>query len=573
MKHMASGKIAFIAVLALAGCYSYASEAINNGNYTTVQATPNFVVVRSGDSTQVIARLVNANNNGAITSYTTAGVPAGIAVHVNPLYRPVFNSALDTLQPTGDKTAQQYFVVGVTPGKYSFTLTPTSVNTGVSGTINVIVTPRDLGLALSKTTGNAGDTVVITAPAGAVFSQTSAISFTTGGADTVVARSADSTTITFVTNGGHAGPVSVTKVGVIASPATQTATVASTNTLTTPAVSAGITSETTATAGDIVTITAPASVYFSPTSAITFAKGATPLIISRAADSSAITFQIGPDSGAAVVSNVGIRNAKGILALQSASSSTTISTPLVTLAVIAVNGVTTTLVPFKPNIGVPVTIQLPSNLRAMALTRVLIGGGTGRPAGIVSVSADSQTIVIMPMMGSFGVVQLDSVVVSTAPGSPFSVPTDKSINVTSTYGGSTDPNATAVATATTYVLAPGREIIVTDQGVYTAGGSCALSTVGGSGCRYYKFVVTATKLHDGELRWDATTNADMGLYILNAAGTSRTSAFADANGDQLGGPEVSATAGVSLAANTYVMAVVTYDATPQYMQFRLRERP
>ena len=189
MKHMAYGKAALLGVFALAGCYSYASEAINNGNYNTVQASPNFVVINVGDSDRVIARLINDNNNGAVTSYAVSGVGAGIrvdssctvpdldqahqtAANCNGYYRPIFDASKDTLVPTGDKTAQQFFVLGLAVGQYTFTLTPTSVNTGVSRTVTVVVNPITLGPALSKTTGVAGDTVVLTAPTNTVFSQT-----------------------------------------------------------------------------------------------------------------------------------------------------------------------------------------------------------------------------------------------------------------------------------------------------------------------------------------------------------------------------------------------------------------
>ena len=201
MKQMTSGMIAFCSVIALAGCYSYASEAINNANYNTVQATPQFAVVKVGDSDQMIVRLVNDANNGAVTSYTVSNVGAGIVVHYQDSYRPVFDAKLDTLVKTGDKNAQQYFIVGVTPGKWTFTVTPTSVNTGVSTTVTVVVNPASLGPALSKTTGAAGDTITITAPTGTVFSQTSAVSFPTG-TSAVVARSADSTTMKVVVSGG-----------------------------------------------------------------------------------------------------------------------------------------------------------------------------------------------------------------------------------------------------------------------------------------------------------------------------------------------------------------------------------
>ncbi len=78
MKHMASGAIACIGVLALASCYSYNGAAINNSNYDQVQATPQSLFMKVGDSTQVLARLINDADNGAVTSYTVGSVGSGI---------------------------------------------------------------------------------------------------------------------------------------------------------------------------------------------------------------------------------------------------------------------------------------------------------------------------------------------------------------------------------------------------------------------------------------------------------------------------------------------------------------
>ena len=303
MKHMAYGKAALLGVFVLAGCYSYASEAINNASYNTVQASPNFVVINVGDSDRVIARLINDNNNGAVTSYSVSGVGAGIrvdssctvpdldqahqiAANCNGYYRPIFDASKDTLVPTGDKTAQQFFVLGVATGQYTFTLTPTSVNTGVSRTVTVVVNPITLGPALSKTTAVAGDTVVITAPSNTVFSQTSAVTFVAGQV-AIVGRSADSSTITFIAGPGITGPATVTLVGNKANPAVPAVTLVTTNTLTTPPVTVAPTTLSTATPafGASFTVTLGGGLRFTPSSTVTI--GSTPtIILSRSADSS-----------------------------------------------------------------------------------------------------------------------------------------------------------------------------------------------------------------------------------------------------------------------------------------------
>jgi len=485
MKHMAYGKAALLGVFALAGCYSYASEAINNGNYNTVQASPNFVVMKVGDSDRVIVRLINDNNNGAVTSYAVSGVGAGIrvdssctvpdldqahqtAAKCNGYYRPIFDASKDTLVPTGDKTAQQFFVLGLAAGQYTFTLTPTSVNTGVSRTVTVVVSSADLGPALSKTTGVAGDTITITAPAGSVFSQTSAVSFTSG-AFALVSRSADSTRITIIAGPGITGPATVTKVGTAANPAVPAVTLVSTNTLTTPPVTVA------------------------PT----------------------------------VVSNL---------------------TPL---------------------IGVPITMQLTAGLRFTSTSHVFIGG---KEAGIASVSADSSTGTIVPMMGSTGNVTFTNIVLSFLNGVALSVPSDKSVTVGAAYGGPSDPNAGLTSTASTVVLRPTGATVISDTGPFTT--ASAQCSHAGDFCRFYKFVLAAATTMDADLEYPG--GADMGYYRFNSSGSS-ASLIADGLGQAPGNQPETGT-DTNLAAGTYFIGIVYFgapsygsgvQAAPAFFQLRL----
>ena len=310
MKQMTSGMIAFCGVLALASCYSYSSEAINNANYNTLQATPNFAVVKVGDSDQMIVRLVNDANAGAITSYTVGNVGAGVLVHYQVNYRPVFDAKLDTLVPVGDKSAQQYFIVGVTPGKWTFTLTPTSINTGVSTTVTALVAPVNIGAALSKTTGlNAGDTVTIRAPANTVFSQTSVVSFQVGPAPALVGVSADSTSLRILVAPGDSGTATVTKVGLSQAPAAAVQTLTTTSFITkVPAVTVAPTTISAATAliGVPVTVTLGGSLKFLGSSHVLIG-GADAGIQSVSADSATATVvPLAGSTGAITFTNVAL---------------------------------------------------------------------------------------------------------------------------------------------------------------------------------------------------------------------------------------------------------------------------
>lgn len=569
MKQMTSGMLALVGVFALASCYSYASEAINNANYNTVQATPQFAVVKVGDSDQMIVRLVNDANNGAVTSYAVSNIGSGIAVHYQDGYRPVFDAKKDTLVKTGDKTAQQYFIVGVVPGVYNFTVTPTSVNTGVSATVRVVVTPKDLGPALSKTTGAAGDTIVITAPINTVFSQTSVVSFATGVVG-VASRAADSSSITVVVSGGVSGLATVTRVGNKLVPSVAPVTLVSTNSLVTTAQAVPSLSVTSAAAGATVTLTAGTNTFFAPNSAISFATGATS-VTSRAADSSSISFLVGPGiTGPAAVTNVGLRSAK-TLPLTSATTSNSLATTALTVA-------PTTVANAAPLVGVSTTVALSGGLRFLGNSHVFIGG---TEAGIQSVSADSSTATVMPMLGSTGLITYTNIALSFLNSVALAVPGDKSITVGATYGGATDANATALATATTIVLPPlNRSFIYSDAGPMSAASQCAGST--GDGCRVYKFVLTGATSYDIDFRWQG--GSDMGLYRFNAAGATNTAQGSCDNGGQgpSGQPETCTV--TALPAGTYFFSAVFFgtgsgyppDANtvpPTFYQFRVTVHP
>lgn len=556
MKHKAYGKALLLGVFAIAGCYSYASDAINNENYHTVQASPNFIRQKVGDSDRVIVRLINDANNSAITTFSVGAVGAGIrvdssctvpnldqahqvAASCNGYYRPIFDAGSDTLVPNGPGDAQQFYVLGLATGQYTFTLTPTSVNSGVSRTVTVVITAADLGPALSKTTAIAGDTVVLTAPTGSVFSTTSAVTFATGVAS-IVGISADSTKLTLIVNGGITGPATVTNVGTAANPAVDVATLVTTNTLTTPGLFAGTLSNTSPAPGASVTLTAAANAVFSQTSAVTFAAGPAPAIVARSADSTTITFLVNAgDSGAATVTKVGVKNAP-VLGTQTLTTSNSLNT---------VPAIPLTVSNLTPNIGVPITVALGASLRFLGNTHVFVGGVE---AGIQAVSADSSTATIIPMAGSSGVITFTNVALNSLNTVLLAGPGDKSVTVGSTLGIPTDPNAAALATAPLISLRPTGSIVVTGGPVpSTNAGECAGAT--GDGCAIYQFVLTGPTTYDLSLIWQG--GADMGLYRLNSAGGGATSqSGCDAGGQgPTGQPEVCTVTG--LAAGTYYFTV------------------
>jgi hypothetical protein len=517
MKHMASGAIACIGVLALASCYSYPSAAINNSNYDQVQATPQFLYMKVGDSTQVLARLINDADVGAVTSYNVSAVGAGILVHYQVNYRPYYNSVTDTLAPVGDKNQQQYYVVGTAIGIYTFTLTPTSVNTGISKTVTVTVVAADLGAALNKTTANSGDTVTITAPATTVFSQTSVVTFATGAPVVITNRSADSTKISFIVGPNVTGPVTVTKVGFLFSPTANVVTISSANSLVTgpapvtvsnanPAIGVPIT----ATLGGTLKFIGNSHIFVGTDTGQREAG-----VVSVSADSTVITF-------VPFIASNGVVNFTN-LAL---SSAVTLCNASTTAATIALNcTATTTTAPGVVVAGTPIEFTA---IAAPTVTLSNVYGGGVNPNGATTTAA-------APLI------------------------------VFTTYGATTTTN-----------MPQTRSFMISDNGPFSTAVTPCVATIfagpppGGktpTGCRYYKTVL-ATQTFTGTLAWDKTTTTDLGFYTLNS--TLATSAVvADVFGNEQGNNPPETGIKVSTTGATFFLVVVDFGAAlPQYFQVR-----
>ena len=156
-------------------------------------------------------------------------------------------------------------------------------------TTNSLTTPVATLGALSESVGNIGDVLTINAPLGTVFSQTSALSFTTGTA-AVLSRAVDSTSIRFSVGAGVTGALTVTKVGVRNGPTVPVVSLTSSNSLTTTAAVPTTVSTTTSALGTVTTpftVTLGGGLRFTPTSTVLI--GTTPtIIISRSADSSSV---------------------------------------------------------------------------------------------------------------------------------------------------------------------------------------------------------------------------------------------------------------------------------------------
>ncbi len=289
MKGMMVRGVAGLAVaLGLAACTN--DDTVNaGGDFNTVQANPASLFVSINDSTEVLVRLIDDLNRSTPTKFTVSNVGAGIVVNYDVRYRPDYTQG-DTLVVPEIKPQQRYYVVGRANGLHEFTLTSGSAST----VVRVYVTPDNLGAALSRTTGVAGDLVTITAAPGTRFSTTagalSAVTFPSGPAPIVTARAADGSTITILVGPGVGGVATVTNVSYLFAPAAPAVTLSTTNTLTIPPVAFAPTtlSTGTPTLGQAVTVTLGGGLRFTAAGAVLIG-GVPAFITARTADSTSLT--------------------------------------------------------------------------------------------------------------------------------------------------------------------------------------------------------------------------------------------------------------------------------------------
>lgn len=284
MKQMVRGAIAILALSGLAACVDDPLLDIN-GAPREIQANPLVMLVKQGDSSAVLLRLINEANNSVPTTFTISNVGAGIVLNLDPTYRPEFINGSDTLVVPVVKSQQRYYVRGVTSGEYSYTVT----SQGISQTFKVRVEPANLGAALSRTTGVAGDEVIITPPNGASFTQTATVAFATG-ANAIKTRAANGKSITVLVGPGVTGAATVAGVTLDYYPSLPALTLVSTNTMTTPALSAAPTtlSSGTPNTGASVTVALGGSLRFLGAGKV-FVGGVEAGITALSADSSTAT--------------------------------------------------------------------------------------------------------------------------------------------------------------------------------------------------------------------------------------------------------------------------------------------
>lgn len=185
------------------------------GSPTTVQLSPNVMFITSGNTKELLVRLVNDRNQAVPTSFTVSNVGAGLNVVFDTLFRPQQTIDNPVLTSPLIKTQQRYFIEADLPGGGQRTFTLTS--SGLSGSPTINIEPSTVG-AMSVTGAAAlGETVTITASDAQSFvtsggARTTVFFVTAGDTLQAVITDLTSKSISFIPLPNSTGPAFVTGI-------------------------------------------------------------------------------------------------------------------------------------------------------------------------------------------------------------------------------------------------------------------------------------------------------------------------------------------------------------------------
>ncbi len=538
MNRVTRGTVFLAAAVAMVSCKGDPTGDLRGGIDHLI-AKPGAIFLHPDSSKNVLIEALDKQGNRLAATFTLGNVGAGITVVPDDSFNLVFDTK-GHLVPPKNWTRIQYIVSGVAnTSNSSFVVTAG----GKSITIPVRIVPDSApGTAVSSATPNVGDTVSLTAPASFLFTPASVVTNGTAVVATL-GISADSTTIQFVPGPGATGTVSVSGLVVQYATVVSGYTMTSSNTITTSAAPSLTLNTTNAAAGDTIVVTAPAPYKFTPASTPTVT-GAGLSKIGISADSTQLSFLIGPSAAAAVsVNNVVVNGAGGLGTFTLNTGATTLNTP-------AVSNLAVTFSTTTPNINDNVTLTAPAGIKFLPSAKVFFGNDQQT---VTSVAADSNSLVIRAhKSGASGQVSVGNVALSFLTSVPFT----STITATANVGASITPLAGtgAFATAPKIVIPDaGKTGGIIDAGAFSVGPAICSNSLGGP-CRIYTFTISSARTFAVSASWQGTT--DIGVYFSTAAGAVTGTTGCDAKGAGAGGQPETCTA--SLAAGTYFLVVDSF---------------
>ena len=288
--------------------------------------------------------------------------------------------------------------------------------------------------------------------------------------------------------------------------------------------------------GETVTLTAPANMRFTPASTITFGTGTTALtalVTGLSADSTQISFLLPPNINdqTGTVTNVVVTYLPG--QLFTLTTTGTATTPTVAAIPSTVSDAT-------PNINDSVTVTLSAPYKFITGSTITFGG---KPAIIVSISADSSTARFIPYPGAAGATSL--ILAGLGPQPLPALPTSATLTMATEL-----PGTDALATSP-FIPVPsvsGQTVTIVDAGPFATGPAICSGTLGGP-CRIYRFTVAAPTTLTFTATWQGTT--DLGIYFSTTGTNVVVTTGCDSKGAAAAGQPETCTG--TFAAGTYYL--------------------
>ncbi len=551
MKRLLRGSVVLAVAVGFLSCSGDPTDSFREPS--GIVASPTSVFIDVGETEPVLISLVDAQGNQIAADFEVTG-GTGFTVVQDTTF-------LHTTVPGVSIPAQDRFQVTATAiANSSFTVSAQ----GQTLEIPVRVTPSTVDIVISNPAPALGDTITLTAPAGALFTDSSEVTFAGGAPGDIVSLSPDRTMLTVVPGPNTAGAVTVSHTTVTYDE-TLDFTITSNGTVTSPALidlTGAVFSNQAPALGEVVTLTLPAGVKVLPDSFLPdssvgvvndsgfVVEGAVnPRAVSVSADSSVISFIPAPNSDS-IVTIRGVVPQRLPQFPQILSTTIEVTTPSVDSAPATVSSAT-------PAGGTAVTLT--STDAAFTFdpgTKVLVGADTA-----VTNSTAGGSMSFTPVPGSTGQVSVAGVQVA---GFPLALPTTAG---TVTAGATVVANPGTSSPATAPAVA---EPVVGGSTGIVDGGLFGYATCGDLGlpCQVYEFVVTTAGTFNFNLRW--SNDADLGLYFLASDATDLGIVACDTHGRGAGNDPESCN--VPLVAGTYYLAAVPFgqfypenDPTPSWV--------
>ena len=550
MKRLLRGSVVLAIAVGFLSCSGDPTSDFRDPS--AIVATPTTVFIDVGETKPVIASLQDNQGNQISADYEITDVGPGITVVQDTAFQ-------HTNAGVSIENSVRFQVTATAIANSQFTINAG----GLSQVVPVRVTPSTVEIGISNPTPVLGDTITITAPAGALFTDSSIVTFAGGPEGDIVSMSADRTQLVVVPGPNVVGAVSVAHTTVSYNEALDF-TITSIGTITGQEITdlEGATlSNQTPILGETVTLTLPAGIRVLPVAALPptsigapdtigvladsglLVQGATnPRDVVVTPDSSVITFVPAPNSDSTVtVRGVVHQNLPQFPMIL--STTLKVTTPTVDTFPSSVS--TTT-----PAVNVPVVLTSTDPNYTIVDPAVV---AVGLDSNSFVTAQTASTITFLPMPGSTGALGVGAVdVVGFGLPLPSSAPAiTTSATVPSLAGTNTPGTAPALA-----VPAIGAVTALYDSGTFGYAAPIFGGAFGTFPSRLYRLVVPAGQDITVTLNWNSPE--DLGVYWFAADGITEPALDPADDGGAGAHPE-----GVTntFTAGTYLLAVVSFSAT------------